>query len=139
VFLLLFIAVVYCFLDTVWSDPTDAIVYESRRLKEEGTYDNYEFDDNKYPFECDVCETRVSATAKHCGNCNRCVDDFDHHCPYVNNCIGGSNYKMFFRLVYFCTALVWLYFITDICMIIYLSNSVVDETKIETLTASATT
>lgn len=120
IYLLLNIAVVYNWLATTWSDPTDAIVYESNKLKELGTYDNYEFDDDKYPFECEICDTRVSVTAKHCGNCNRCVDDFDHHCPYVNNCIGATNYKMFFRLVYCCTMMMWLYFGSAIYTITFL-------------------
>ena len=27
--------------------------------------------------------------------CNKCVAVFDHHCPYLNTCIGKQNYVSF--------------------------------------------
>ena len=45
---------------------------------------------------CKWCQEYVPAEAKHCRACNKCRLGFDHHCPYVNNCITISNYQSFF-------------------------------------------
>jgi hypothetical protein len=28
-----------------------------------------------------------------------CTQDFDHHCMWINNCVGGANYKAFFAMI----------------------------------------
>ena len=48
---------------------------------------------------CVVCKGHVQPRSKHCGNCNRCSAMFDHHCIWLNNCVGSKNYKYFFILV----------------------------------------
>ena len=35
------------------------------------------------------------ATSRHCLLCCKCVHHFDHHCRWLNNCIGDANYKSF--------------------------------------------
>ncbi|CAG9324995.1 unnamed protein product [Blepharisma stoltei] len=41
----------------------------------------------------------VKEDTKHCATCLRCVDRFDHHCKWLNNCVGRKNYKIFICLL----------------------------------------
>ena len=55
---------------------------------------------------CHLCSITISTQrTKHCSTCNKCVDVFDHHCKWLNQCIGRRNYKWFMGSV-----------ITAICM-----------------------
>jgi len=48
---------------------------------------------------CPDCEVLKTPRSRHCNLCNRCVDRFDHHCPWVNNCIGRKNFRYFYSFV----------------------------------------
>ena len=44
---------------------------------------------------CADCEVVRTDRSRHCSICNRCVERFDHHCPWVNNCVGLNNHGVF--------------------------------------------
>ncbi|XP_031491839.1 probable protein S-acyltransferase 22 isoform X1 [Nymphaea colorata] len=50
-------------------------------------------------FYCSLCKVEVFKCSKHCRVCDKCVDGFDHHCRWLNNCIGKKNYRWFFTMM----------------------------------------
>ena len=50
---------------------------------------------------CYLCQAHCLESSKHCSQCDRCVYSFDHHCQWLNNCVGGANDKHFIMLLVF--------------------------------------
>ncbi|CAI5438780.1 unnamed protein product [Caenorhabditis angaria] len=48
---------------------------------------------------CTRCESLRPPRAHHCRVCKRCVRKMDHHCPWVNNCVGEYNQKHFLQFI----------------------------------------
>mmetsp|Transcript_14833 Transcript_14833/g.27447 ORF Transcript_14833/g.27447 Transcript_14833/m.27447 type:complete len:515 (-) Transcript_14833:22-1566(-) len=48
---------------------------------------------------CPECVLVKPPRSRHCQCCNRCVAKFDHHCPWINNCVGGGNLGWFYLYV----------------------------------------
>jgi DHHC palmitoyltransferase len=49
---------------------------------------------------CFACKIVRPVRAKHCSICHRCVSRMDHHCPWIDNCVGAQNH-LFFLLMTF--------------------------------------
>ena len=50
---------------------------------------------------CSTCFIFRPPGISHCKKCNVCVEKFDHHCPWIGNCIGKNNYKFFLTFLAF--------------------------------------
>jgi len=59
---------------------------------------------------CYTCFIIRPPGSSHCRKCNNCVDKFDHHCPWIGNCIGKNNYK------YFIIFIIYFNLLTFYCM-----------------------
>ncbi|XP_008258723.1 palmitoyltransferase ZDHHC3 isoform X2 [Oryctolagus cuniculus] len=46
-------------------------------------------------YKCPKCCSIKPDRAHHCSVCKRCIRKMDHHCPWVNNCVGENNQKYF--------------------------------------------
>lgn len=48
---------------------------------------------------CNACQFHGPPTSVHCYTCNFCIEEFDHHCVWLNHCIGRRNYRFFFAFI----------------------------------------
>ena len=79
-------------------------LYISLSCSNPGKMTNHEFENildlvekgNNAEEYCPLCLVKTKFRSRHCLICQICVDEFDHHCFWVGNCIGKDNYTLFF-------------------------------------------
>ncbi|XP_025085865.1 probable protein S-acyltransferase 23 isoform X2 [Pomacea canaliculata] len=74
-------------------------------IRQVAHFDEWKQGNNPLARLCHTCRTIKPLRAKHCRFCNRCVQEFDHHCPYIYNCVGYHNRIWFLALLSCCLIL----------------------------------
>ncbi|CAD8186865.1 unnamed protein product [Paramecium octaurelia] len=95
---ILFIVIVtlfsICFFLVSYSNPGYAKINNEQNLKEIlHKLEAYEI--------CYDCFIQIPNSSKHCEFCKRCVLRYDHHCPWINNCVGNDNQSLFWLFLLF--------------------------------------
>ncbi|TDG48619.1 hypothetical protein AWZ03_004948 [Drosophila navojoa] len=54
---------------------------------------------------CSRCEMYRPPRVHHCTTCQRCIRRMDHHCPWINNCVGENNQKYFLQFLFYAAML----------------------------------
>ncbi|CAF2037640.1 unnamed protein product [Rotaria magnacalcarata] len=86
---------------------TDQLHRTIIQLAEQNMFDSEHF--------CTWCLVRRPLRSKHCRACQRCVAKFDHHCPWVDNCVGDKTLPYFTGFIFF----------TPICLLFFLYGAFV--------------
>lgn len=48
-----------------------------------------------------MCNVFKPDRCHHCSVCNKCILNMDHHCPWINTCIGFYNRKFFLQMLFY--------------------------------------
>ncbi|KAK6633556.1 hypothetical protein RUM44_004163 [Polyplax serrata] len=60
-----------------------------------------EEENTKYLQFCNICLGYKAPRSHHCKKCDRCVLKMDHHCPWINTCVGFKNHPNFILFIFF--------------------------------------
>jgi palmitoyltransferase ZDHHC9/14/18 len=112
----------------IFSDPGVLPKYNNKKIVE-GDFNSTCFEKKKkYYFIrgrkfkvklCSTCHIFRGPGVSHCKKCDNCVENFDHHCPWVGNCIGKNNYFYFFIFLILLNIFVLSNLFTSIGIVIY--------------------
>lgn len=87
-------------LGALLTDPAEGELRKSRSSRPVPEFDRTKHAHVIENGRCHLCNIQTSGPrTKHCSVCNKCVARFDHHCKWLNQCVGGRNYAPFLMCV----------------------------------------
>ncbi|CAF3268509.1 unnamed protein product [Rotaria socialis] len=124
---LLFFMVICCILRTAFTDPgilPRATPEEIRYLEKSDNLQNVSLTGRVIEVQmrgghvmqlkfCQTCKIFRPPRVSHCSLCDACIANFDHHCPWVGNCVGLRNYRYFY---------LFLFSLSLLCIYIFVFN-----------------
>ena len=96
--------------------------HTNSNLKSKRVNKQYVLNGRKYKMKfCNTCLIYRPLRCSHCKICNACIERYDHHCPWVGNCIGRNNYVYFYFYVlsfslFTCVSLIITIVFSNKCM-----------------------
>ena len=94
IFCLLFLIYFICKEKDYYLNPNNYKI-NSKDITIEKLLEECNYDKNKIRRICPKCKLIKSFNMKHCMICDICVEEFDHHCFWINKCINNKIYIQF--------------------------------------------
>ncbi|PVV02712.1 hypothetical protein BB560_002829 [Smittium megazygosporum] len=73
---------------------------------------------------CNTCRIYRPPRATHCRQCDNCIEVEDHHCAWVNNCVGKRNYRYFYTFLCSTSLLCFYVFGFSLYHLIHVSKNI---------------
>lgn len=91
---LIFLYAAICYLSVIFSDPGILTKERLEIIKSQPGYKK-ELDDHLEINHCYYCRSERPPRTHHDKQYDKCILEYEHFCPFINNTVGKRNYRMF--------------------------------------------